>query len=259
MAASGMHFLIPLLFFQQPLILDLPNIDKNPFTSAADLAQGKKLYEGRCGGCHGPSGDGGKGANLGVPVLPRAADDRTLYRVIRYGLAETEMPGTFMAQREIWQISAYVRSLGALSRSTIAGDPARGEALVRGKGGCLNCHAIGMTGGQLGPSLTEIGQRRSVAHLRSKIQNPASDLPEQYRVASLTAKDGKKLIGTRLNEDTWTIQIRDGGGKFYSYEKSELKDLKVERKSMMPAYAAKLSEQELNDMVLYLSSLRGAQ
>ena len=70
-----MHFLLPLLFFQQPLVLDLPNIDKNPYTSSADLEQGKKLYGGRCAGCHGPAGDGGKGANLGVPVLPRASDD----------------------------------------------------------------------------------------------------------------------------------------------------------------------------------------
>ena len=254
-----MHFLIPLLFFQQPLILDLPNIDKNPFTSSADVEQGKKLYGGRCAGCHGPAGDGGKGANLGVPVLPRAADDRTLYRVIRYGLAETEMPGTFMAQREIWQISAFVRSLGAVSRASIVGDASRGEALIRGKAGCLNCHAIGMTGGQKGPALSEIGLRRSAAHLRSKIQNPSGDLPEQYRVVSFTTKDGKKGGGTRLNEDTWSIQVLDGGGKLYSYDKSELKDLKVERKSMMPSYAAKLSEQELNDMVLYLTSLRGAQ
>ena len=254
-----MHFLIPLLFFQQPLILDLPNIDKNPYTSSADIEQGKKLYGGRCAGCHGPSGDGGKGANLGVPVLPRAADDKTLYRVIRYGLPETEMPGTFMAQREIWQISAYVRSLGAVSRTAIPGDASRGESLVRGKGGCLNCHAIGMTGGQVGPSLSEIGQRRSAAHLLSKIQNPASDLPEQYRVVSFTTKDGKKVNGIRMNEDTWSIQVRDAGGKFYSFEKSELKDLKVERKSMMPAYGARLSAQELNDIVLYLSGLRGPQ
>ena len=254
-----MHFLIPLLFFQQPLILDLPNIDKNPYTSSADIEQGKKLYGGRCAGCHGPAGDGGKGANLGVPVLPRAADDKTLYRVIRYGLPETEMPGTFMAQREIWQISAFVRSLGAVSRTAISGDASRGEAIVRGKGGCLNCHAIAMTGGQLGPALSEIGLRRSAAHLRSKIQNPAGDLPEQYRVVSFTTKDGKKVNGIRMNEDTWSIQVRDAGGKFYSYEKSELKDLKVERKSMMPAYGEKLSVQELNDMVLYLSGLRGAQ
>src|SRR5215471_2550706 len=48
---------------------------------------------GCCAGCHGPLGNGGKGANLAAPSLPRAQTDIGLYKVIRYGLPETEMPG----------------------------------------------------------------------------------------------------------------------------------------------------------------------
>ena len=77
---------IALLFFQLPLQMDLPNVDRNPHTTADDLALGKKLYAGRCAGCHGPGGDGGKGANLAVSQLPRASTDLALYRVVRYGL-----------------------------------------------------------------------------------------------------------------------------------------------------------------------------
>ena len=51
----------PLLFFQV-VQMDLPNVDRNPHTSEADVAMGKKLYAGRCAGCHGPNGDGGKGS-----------------------------------------------------------------------------------------------------------------------------------------------------------------------------------------------------
>src|SRR5262249_39828239 len=99
------------LLFVPAQILDLPVVTKNPYTAEADLEQGKKLYSGRCAGCHGPAGNGGKGANLAVPSLPRGQTDIALYKVIRYGLAETEMPGTNMTQREIWQIVAHVRSL----------------------------------------------------------------------------------------------------------------------------------------------------
>jgi mono/diheme cytochrome c family protein len=70
-----------LLLFQQ-----------NPHTTAADVELGKKLYGGRCAGCHGPTGDGGKGTNLAMPQLPRAQTDEALYRVIREGLRDTEMP-----------------------------------------------------------------------------------------------------------------------------------------------------------------------
>src|ERR1700738_4907361 len=103
-----------LFLLQQPVLLDLPQVDKNPHTTAADVALGKKLYAGRCAGCHGPAGDGGKGANLATPTLSRAQDDLSLYKVIRYGLPDTEMPSHLMTPREIWQTAAYVRTLGQL-------------------------------------------------------------------------------------------------------------------------------------------------
>src|SRR5690242_12643761 len=122
-----MIWVYALLFFQQPLPLDLPTVEKNPYTTEADVDQGKKLYAGRCAGCHGPAGNGGKGANLAVPVLPRGTTDLSLYKVIRYGIPETEMPSFNMAPREIWQLSAFVRTLGRIAAETVEGDPARGK------------------------------------------------------------------------------------------------------------------------------------
>src|SRR5689334_25072372 len=100
------------------------------------------MYAGRCAGCHGPSGNGGKGANLAAPSLPRAQTDIALYKVIRYGIPETEMPGANMTQREIWQLAAFVRTLGALSTERVEGDPDRGRRIFAGKGGCLQCHSV---------------------------------------------------------------------------------------------------------------------
>ncbi len=246
----------PILLFQISQALDLPAVEKNPFTSPADVSAGKRLYAGRCGGCHGPTGDGGKGANLGVPVLPRAADDRTLYRVIRYGLTETEMPGTYLTQRELWQVVAFVRTLGQVERGPVTGDAARGEELLRGKGGCLQCHSIGMEGSQMAPPLTEIGSRRGPGHLRGKLLDPASDMPDQYRMVELATKDGKKFNGIRLNEDTWSIQARDFSGKPHTFEKQDLTELRVVRRTPMPSYRERLDGREIDDVVAYLSGLR---
>src|SRR5688572_24263665 len=151
---------------------DLPAVEKNPHTSKDDLEQGKKLYGGRCAGCHGPTGDGGKGTNLATPQLPRAQTDEALYRVIRQGLRDTEMPGHNMTPREIWQIAAYVRTLGRVPNESVSGDATRGRELVRGKGGCLQCHVITGQGGQTGPALTDIGIRRSPSYMRTKMLDP---------------------------------------------------------------------------------------
>jgi putative heme-binding domain-containing protein len=252
-----MTWWVALLFLQLPQRLDLPDFDKNPHTTPADIAQGRKLYQGRCAGCHGPGGDGGKGANLCVAQLPRAADDRALYRVIRYGIPETEMPGTLMAPREVWQVAAFVRSLGNVAGEPVRGNAARGREVVHGKGGCLQCHSVGTEGGQFGPPLEGIGTRRSPAHLRAKLTDPAGDLPEQFRMVEASTRDGRRLAGIRLNEDTWSIQLRDPAGKLYSLWKQDLADLKVERRTVMPSYGRSLASDELENVVAYLAGLRG--
>lgn len=247
-----------LFLLQAPVQMDLPQVDRNPHTTEADLALGKKLYAGRCAGCHGPDGDGGKGANLAVTVLPRASTDLALYRVVRYGLPETEMPATLLAPREVWQIAAFVRSLGAAaSAESLGGDARRGREVVTTKGACLQCHSIGLNGGRLGPALTDVGARRGPGHLRAKLLDSQANIPDDFRMAQITTRDGRKIEGVRLNEDVDSIQVRDAGGKLHSYWKRELVSFKVERRSTMPSYADKLSGREINDAVAYLSTLRG--
>jgi putative heme-binding domain-containing protein len=248
---------IGLLFFQQRALLNLPQVDKNPFTSAADVERGKQLYNGRCAGCHGPTGDGGKGTNLATPALPRAQTDLALYRIIRYGLPDTEMPGHNLTQREIWQISAFVRQLGRAGSGGLTGDPRRGEALVTQKGGCIACHVVNGKGGLAGPALTDIGNRRSPSYLRAKLVDPGRELATGFSVVRLLTRDGKRLTGTRLNEDTWSIQIRDDSGGLHSFWKEELAELTIEQRTTMPSYAKLLSESEINDIVAYLSATGG--
>ncbi len=247
----------PFLLFQLQQPLDIP--DKNPYTTAADIEQGKRLYMGRCAGCHGPAGDGGKGANLAVANLPRASADRSLYRIIRFGIPDTEMPGSLMDTHELWQTAAFVRTLGRVAAATFTGNVQAGAQVFRNKGNCLNCHALGTEGGRIGPSLSGIGARRGAAHLKAKIENPASDVPHTFRLVQLTTKAGKSLRGIRLNEDTFSIQLRDLSGNPQSVWKDDIAQMTSEKKTTMPAYKGRLSESELNDLVAFLAAEKGAQ
>lgn len=248
-----------LLFLQAPVPLDLPSISKNPHTGADDVAQGRKLYAGRCAGCHGPTGDGGKGANLALPVLSRGRTDLELYRTIRYGLAETEMPSHNMPPREIWQISAYVRTLAKMENQQAAagGDATRGAALVRGKAGCLQCHIINGEGGLMGPSLTDVGMRRSPGYLHAKLLDPTQEMTYGFKQARLVTRDGRTLRGTCVNEDTWSIQLRTPSGALQSFQKEDLKEVVVDPHTTMPSYKGRLNDQELRDITAYLASLGG--
>jgi len=64
--------------------------------------------------------------------------------------------------------------------------------------------------------------------------------------------------GIRINEDSFTIQLRAAGGKYYSFRKSELKDLqRLRGETPMPSYESRIPRTELDDLVAYLASLKG--
>ena len=248
---------IALLLLQQTTLRDLPVTAKNPFSTPADVEMGKKRYLGRCAGCHGPTGDGGKGTNLAVPALPRAQNDLALYRIIRYGIPDSEMPAHNMTPLEIWQMAAYVRTLGSQGSQT-TGDRTRGALLVKNKGKCLACHIVNGEGGLTGPALTDIGLKRSPAYLRTKLIEPSKEL-SNFQIVRLSTQKGEQLTGVKLNEDTWSIQMRDNSGRLHSFWKADLADLTVEQKTLMPSYAKQLTQSEIDDIVAYLSSMGGRQ
>ena len=234
---------------------------KNPFATAADLKNGQQLFMGQCARCHGSKGEGGRGAVLAQPRLRHAPDDESLFIVIRDGIKGTEMPGGYaLDTRETWQLVAHVRSLGRMAPETVAGDAKRGQELYRSKGRCAQCHINGGQGGSLGPELTEIGSRRSAAHLRAAVLDPASTLPEDFLQVRAVTKDNQTITGVRLNEDTFSIQVRDLSGGIHSFQKSDLKELMRDTgKSPMPSFRGTLSASEVDDLVAYLVSLRGNQ
>jgi len=83
-------------------------------------------------------------------------------------------------------------------------------------------------------------------------------LPENFLFVRVTTHDGRSAAGVRVNEDTFSIQIRDASGNIESFYKEELQELHKDwGKSPMPSYRSLLSQAELEDVVAYLASLRG--
>lgn len=232
----------------------------NPFTSAGDIQRGARLFAANCALCHGPKGAGGRGADLARPRLTRATDDEALFQIVHDGIPGTEMPANrTMTDHETWQVTAYVRTLGRAAGEAVAGNPAHGAALFRDKG-CIGCHAIGAEGGRMGPPLSDVGERRSAAYLRAALLDPAANLPDGFLVAELRTARGKHITGIVLNEDTYSIQVRDLSGNLHSFWKQELAALEEhDDRTPMPSFRGRLGDRELDDLVAYLVSLRGAQ
>jgi putative heme-binding domain-containing protein len=230
-----------------------------PKATAEDRAEGQQIYGKQCSYCHGPKGEGGKGPVLAVRRLPRAPDDDTLFRIIRDGIPGTRMPANALTPSQIWQVIAYVRVLSRIVPSQSTGNARRGQQ-VYGTKGCGACHTVGGHGGGIGPDLTAIGARSSAAEILTSLLDPDASIPLSYLQVRVVTKNSQSLTGARVNEDSFSIQIRDLSNNLHSFWKSELKELVKEPKgSLMPSMRNKLTATELEDLVAYLESLEGDQ
>ena len=234
--------------------------DNNPFETQQDAEHGGRLFQTHCSYCHGARGEGGRGADLTAGDYRHGGTDKELFVSIRYGIEGSEMGPVRATDDDIWRLVSFVKRLGSAgAREKAPGDVLAGRAVYERKGGCRACHAVNNQGGSLGPDLTDIGRRRGLDMLRESLLEPAADLPVQYRGVRVVTNSGEDVTGIRLNEDDFSIQVRDTSDKLRSFLKDSLKEIRRDTPSLMPAYGSSLTSKELEDLIAYLSSLRGTR
>ena len=246
---------------------------KNPL--AADVAaiqEGSSLFRANCSFCHGlDARGGGRGPDLTSGIWIHGGSDAAVFRTIVSGVPGTEMPANQFEETETWALVAYLRSVGASTHPPVMGDRAKGKLIYFGKGGCARCHMVKGSGGRLGPELTRVGAARSVAYLADSIRAPDKDLslgmsdpnnhygyPLEYETVTAVTLDGQRIAGVAKNEDAFSLQLLGQDEELHLLMKKDLREVLHERRSLMPAYTEQmLSEEELRDLVTYLTSLRG--
>ena len=233
----------------------------------AILDEGQQLFSLQCARCHGIDGRGGIAPSLQRPVLQHAPDDLALASIIANGIPNTEMPGNWLlSDKDVESVAAYVRSLGQIQIEHVSGNASRGKLIYEMSGACKTCHIMDGQGIGLGPDLSKIGGRRSATYLRKKLLTPGFDKKAgdvintadgfiKYLVCEITTGSGEMITGMRINEDAFSIQIKDAQNRIHSFIKGEIRSYnKVYMQSLMPGVQNLLSEEEIDDLVAYLIS-----
>jgi mono/diheme cytochrome c family protein len=213
-----------------------------------DSTRGKTIFEGKgtCTTCHAVNGVGGtSGPDLGAPAGGRGGGGRGGAPGVA---AAPPVPAPPAAGAPAAAGGGRGgRGGGAGGRGGAgapAGPPAAGAppaAAAQGRGG-------GGGGGRGGNAPNPQQIERSIV-------DPNAEIAPQYRTYQVVTKANVTASGTLLNQDTFSVQMRDSNDKLMSYWKTDLKEFAF-KPSAMPSFKDKLTPQEIADVVSYLVSLR---
>jgi cytochrome c oxidase cbb3-type subunit 3 len=234
------------------------------------IREGASLFRSNCSPCHGLNAKGGgRGPDLSANRWTHGSSDADIFRTIIQGVPGTEMPANGFEDSEVWAIISYLRSLSP-AKQAVSGDHAKGEKTFASSG-CSACHMVKGHGGLLGPDLSRVGASRSAAYLIDSVREPSKDLsdgmldpnnhwglPLVYDTVTVVTSEGRRITGIAKNEDTFSVQLLDTDQKLQFFLMKNVQQVIHERKSLMPAYSEQtLSQGALQDLVVYLQSLRG--
>ncbi|MGA8145591.1 MAG: c-type cytochrome [Candidatus Acidiferrales bacterium] len=262
-AVAWLQCAVPIIYAQET---------KNPLAgNPRAIQEGASQFRADCALCHGLHANGGsRGPDLTRGIWNHGGSDAEIFRTINDGVPGTLMPANNLSDAETWEIIAYLRTLAPRAPESALGDAKAGEKIFFGDGNCSLCHMVAGKGGRLGPDLSRVGAARSPKYLAQKLRNPnvstaaalmepGKEWPLEYGTVTVVTLSGETIKGVVRNEDSYSIQFMDLSENLRSYLKADLSEVKHEEKSVMPVFSEEaLNQQQLRDLVAFLSSLRGS-
>ena len=123
---------------------------------------------------------------------------------------------------------------------------------------CQTCHVVDNQGTAFGPALTEIGSKLSREGLYRAIIFPNEGINHGYQGSVVKLKDGTSTMGIVESETSEFIEIKLMGGVKNKIARADIESIEESTQSLMPNLSTTMSEEQLVDLVEYLSSLKSS-
>jgi len=137
------------------------------------------------------------------------------------------------------------------------GDVLQGKTLFDSVATCNQCHMVGTQGKNVGPALTEIGDKLSKEAMYVSILDPSAGISHNFEAYTALMEDGSIVTGLLVSETESTLILKDPKGIERSMDRKEIEGYKKQEKSLMPENLQEtMDEQGLVDLIEYLVSLK---
>jgi putative heme-binding domain-containing protein len=130
--------------------------------------------------------------------------------------------------------------------------------MTNSTGQCVRCHAIGGQGGDVGPSLTSIGNVLTRDQLLQALIEPSARLSPGYGSVMVTLADGQVINGVLMQESATELVLKTTEAEPLKVAVSRIAK-RENMPSSMPPMGYLLSKREIRDVVEFLTNLKGGR
>ncbi len=121
---------------------------------------------------------------------------------------------------------------------------------------CVRCHKAESEGGEVGPELNGLINRRDRAYLLEAIVHPNASIAEGFENILITMKSGVFYAGIIKSETADTVELLSPEDGLLKLKVSEIEEREKGLSGMPEGFGDVLSRQDLRHLVAYLASLK---
>jgi putative membrane-bound dehydrogenase-like protein len=137
------------------------------------------------------------------------------------------------------------------------GNAQQGEIIYRTTGTCANCHQVGGQGKNVGPELSQIGDKLAREALYVSILDPSAGISHSYESYAALTTSGQQVVGLLVSQTEQEVVLKDAEGIQRTIARDDLEEFQRLEKSIMPDNLHEaLSAEDLVNLVEYLATLK---
>jgi putative heme-binding domain-containing protein len=136
------------------------------------------------------------------------------------------------------------------------GDPHAGEYVyLRENLQCVQCHAIGGVGSNVGPDMTSLGASAPLDYIIESLYKPNAKIKEGYHAVVVATEDGQVVSGIEIAADDATLTLRTATNEIIQLDQEEIIEKKPGQSLMPMGVIDRLSSAEQVNLIAFLARL----
>lgn len=121
---------------------------------------------------------------------------------------------------------------------------------------CVRCHKANGEGGEVGPELTGIIEKKDRAYILTSIVHPNAAIAAGFENLLVTLKNGNSYAGVIKSESADTLEINSPEDGLVKINKADIKEREKGLSGMPEGFGDLLSRQDLRHLVEFIATLK---